>query len=140
MDAEPAADSQPQALATPTGPFEGLLGLEMTELSDALARGHLTVREELKQPAGLIHGGVYAAIAESLASWATALALAPEGKETVGLANQTSFLRPVTHGTIHAVALRKHRGRSTWVWEVEMSDDKGRLCALTRMTMAVRDP
>ena len=57
----------------------------------------------------------------------------------MGLSNQTSFLRPVTEGTIDAVATAKHRGRTTWVWEVEMSDQHGRLCVLTRMTIAVRE-
>ena len=55
-----------------------------------------------------------------------------------GLANQTSFLRPILAGTVHAVARRRHRGRTTWVWEVEMTDDEDRLCALVRMTIAVR--
>ena len=64
----------------------------------------------------------------------------PDGKIAIGLSNQTSFLRPITEGTIHAVATRKHRGRTTWVWEVEITDDQGRLCVLTRMTVAVRDP
>jgi 1,4-dihydroxy-2-naphthoyl-CoA hydrolase len=62
-----------------------------------------------------------------------------EGKSAQGLSNQTSFLRPITSGTIHAVGIRKHRGRTTWVWEIEISDDHGRLCVLTRMTVAVRD-
>jgi uncharacterized protein (TIGR00369 family) len=56
-----------------------------------------------------------------------------------GLSNQTSFLRPITEGTIHAAARARHRGRTTWVWEVEFEDDRGRLCVLTRMTVAVRD-
>ena len=55
------------------------------------------------------------------------------------ISNQTSFLRPITEGTIHAEARRRHRGRTTWVWEVEITDDHGRLCALVRMTIAVRD-
>jgi uncharacterized protein (TIGR00369 family) len=118
--------------------FDGLYGLELVELTDALARGQVEVHDHLKQPAGLVHGGVYAAIAEALASFATALSVMPEGKLAVGLSNHTSFMRPITDGTIHATAVRKHRGRSTWVWEVEISDDKGRLCVLTRVTMAVR--
>ncbi len=56
----------------------------------------------------------------------------------VGSSNHTSFLRPVTEGVIHAEARRRHRGRTTWVWEVEITDDEGRLCALVRMTIAVR--
>ncbi|MGI8864139.1 MAG: PaaI family thioesterase [Solirubrobacteraceae bacterium] len=119
--------------------LDGLLGLELLELTDELARGRLVVREELKQPAGLVHGGVYACVAESLASIATGLAVHREAKLAMGLSNQTSFLRPITEGMLHAEARRKHRGRSTWVWEVEISDDQGRLCVLTRMTVAVRD-
>jgi 1,4-dihydroxy-2-naphthoyl-CoA hydrolase len=119
--------------------FDRLVGLEITEVSDELVRGHAPVRDELKQPGGLVHGGVYASIAESLASAGTALAVIPEGKFVVGLSNQTSFLRPITEGTIHAAAVRRHRGRTTWVWEVEISDDAGKLCVLTRMTLAVRD-
>jgi uncharacterized protein (TIGR00369 family) len=119
--------------------FEGLFGLEIIELNDERARARVIVRDELKQPAGLVHGGVYASIAESLASWATASAVVPEGKVAVGLSNQTSFLRPITQGTIHANAVRRHAGRTTWIWEVEISDDRGRLCVLTRMTVAVRD-
>jgi uncharacterized protein (TIGR00369 family) len=120
--------------------FDRLYGLEFTELSDDRAAGRVVVRDELKQPYGLVHGGVYAAIAESLASIATGVAVGREGKLAMGLSNQTSFLRPITEGVINAVAIRKHAGRTTWVWEVEMSDDRGRLCVISRMTVAVREP
>jgi 1,4-dihydroxy-2-naphthoyl-CoA hydrolase len=119
--------------------FDALYGLELIELSDQLARGRVVVRDELKQPAGLVHGGVYAAISEALASFGTASAVMQQGKLAVGLSNQTSFLRPITEGTINAVAIPKHRGRTTWVWEVEITDDATRLCVLTRVTIAVRD-
>lgn len=119
--------------------FDGLLGLELTSYSEEQVEGTLAVRDELKQPAGLVHGGVFAAIAESLTSVATALAVMPEGKAAMGLSNQTSFLRPITEGTIHARGTRRHRGSTTWVWEVEIFDDSRRLCVLTRMTIAVRD-
>lgn len=120
--------------------FDGLYGLVVTEISDEHVRATVEVRDELKQPAGLVHGGVFAAIAESLASLGTALAVLEDGKVAMGISNQTSFVRPITRGTIHAHARRRHRGRTTWVWDVEISDDDGRLCVLTRMTIAVRDP
>jgi 1,4-dihydroxy-2-naphthoyl-CoA hydrolase len=119
--------------------FNGLIGLELTELTDEIASGKVVVRDELKQPQGLVHGGVYASIAESLASFGTGVAVYPEGKLAMGLSNQTSFLRPITKGTIHAKAARRHKGRTTWVWEVEIFDDDGNLCVLTRMTVAVRE-
>jgi 1,4-dihydroxy-2-naphthoyl-CoA hydrolase len=118
--------------------FDRLYGLELLDYDDAEVTAQVRVREELKQPAGLVHGGVYASIAESLASLATALAVMAEGSTAMGLSNSTSFLRPITDGTIHAQATRLHRGRTTWVWDVRFADDAGHTCAVTRMTIAVR--
>ncbi len=118
--------------------FDRLYGLVVEEVSDQLARARVEVRDELKQPYGLVHGGVYASIAETLASLATAIAVAPHGATAVGLSNSTSFVRPMTAGTIHASARRLHAGRTTWIWDVECRDDTDRLCAVTRMTIAVR--
>src|SRR5450755_3004024 len=99
--------------------FDGLCGLEILAMSHTEVTGEVMVRDEIKQPAGLVHGGVYASIAESLASLGTAFVVIDEGKMAMGLANQTSFLRPITEGTVHAVA-RRLRG-------------------VTRMTVAGRD-
>ena len=133
----PMADFQPTIPLERT--FDALYGLEVIEASDELVRAEVKVRDQLKQPMGLVHGGVFASIAESITSMATAMAVYDDGKAAQGLSNQTSFLRPITHGTIHAEARRRHRGRTTWIWEVEITDDEGRLCALVRMTIAVRD-
>ena len=133
----PMAAFQPRVPLDRT--FDSLYGLEVLESSDELVRAQVAVRDEVKQPMGLVHGGVFASIAESITSMATAMAVFAEGKAAQGLSNQTSFLRPITSGTIHAQATRRHRGRTTWVWEVEITDDDGRLCALVRMTIAVRE-
>ncbi len=119
--------------------FDRLYGLELVEISDGEVRAQVRVRDELKQPAGLVHGGVYASIAEAIASLATGMSVLSDGRVAMGLANNTSFLRPITEGTVHAHALRLHKGRTTWVWDVRFSDDQQRLCAVTRMTIAVRE-
>jgi 1,4-dihydroxy-2-naphthoyl-CoA hydrolase len=130
-------------MSAPTlGPFTGfdaLYGLEVLEADEEQVRAQVRVRDELLQPAGLVHGGVFASIAESICSIATWLAVSPDGLVAQGLSNQTSFLRPILSGTIHAHARRRHRGRSTWVWEVDITDDAGRLCSIVRMTVAVRE-
>jgi 1,4-dihydroxy-2-naphthoyl-CoA hydrolase len=118
--------------------FDRLYGLRVTEVGDGVMRGTVDVRDAIKQPAGLVHGGIYAAIAESLATTGTALAVIGDGNTAMGLSNQTSFLHPVSEGAIHASARARHRGRTTWVWEVEVIDDAERLCALSRVTVAVR--
>jgi 1,4-dihydroxy-2-naphthoyl-CoA hydrolase len=118
--------------------FDRLYGIEFVEMSDSEGYARLLVRDELKQPAGLVHGGVYASLAESLTSIATGMTVLDEGLVAMGMSNNTSFLRPVTEGTVHAHATRLHRGRTTWVWDVTFTDDNERTCALTRMTIAVR--
>jgi 1,4-dihydroxy-2-naphthoyl-CoA hydrolase len=116
--------------------FDALYGLEILSLGDEEANARVAVRDDVRQPAGLVHGGLYASIAESL----TAKAAGREGIVAQGISSQTSFLRPIVEGAIHATARRRHRGRTTWVWEVDITDDEGRLCALVRMTLAVRQP
>jgi len=120
------------------GGFDRLYGLEFVSCTEEEVRARVAVRDELKQPMGLVHGGLYASIAESVASMATAIAVMSDGHVAVGLSNATSFVRPITEGTINAVGHRRHRGRTTWLWDVEITDDAGRTCALTRMTIAVR--
>lgn len=124
-------------LTTPPG-FDSLYGLEIVSVGDEEVRARVKVTEHHLQPAGLVHGGVLASMAESMTSLATLRAVAADGMGAQGLSNQTSFLRPILGGTIHAVARRRHRGRTTWVWEVDIADDDGRVCALVRMTIAVR--
>jgi 1,4-dihydroxy-2-naphthoyl-CoA hydrolase len=127
-----AAD--PQALE---GTLDGVLGFEFLEISDEEARARFDVAAHHRQPMGIVHGGTYAALAESLCSIATHTAVSPESV-AVGLSNATSFLRPVSEGTVNATARRRHRGRTTWVWDVDFTDADERLCATTRVTMAVR--
>jgi uncharacterized protein (TIGR00369 family) len=119
-------------------PFDRHYGLEIDEATEELVRARVPVAAHLLQPVGLVHGGVHASIAEALASVGTNVAVVQEGKIGLGQSNSSSFLRPVTEGTIHAVAHRRHRGRTTWIWDVEMTDDDGRLCAISRVTIAVR--
>jgi 1,4-dihydroxy-2-naphthoyl-CoA hydrolase len=120
--------------------FDRLYGLQLLTLSETEVTGEVAVRDEVKQPAGLVHGGVYAAMAESMTSLATALAVLEGGEMAMGLSNSTSFLRPITEGVVRAQATRIHRGRTTWVWDVRFSDEQERICAVTRMTIAVRPP
>ena len=118
--------------------FDRHYGLELVECTDEVVRGRVQVEEHLTQPLGLVHGGVHAAIAEGLASLGTNYGVAADGMVGLGMSNDSSFLRPVESGTIHGTARRRHRGRTTWVWDVELADDEGRLCALSRVTVAVR--
>jgi 1,4-dihydroxy-2-naphthoyl-CoA hydrolase len=131
------AKSPVQAYPTP-GTLDEVLGFELLEGSGDHCRARFPVTDRVRQPAGLVHGGAYAALAESLVSLTTASLVADDGRLALGQSNDTAFLRPVTEGYVHAEGRPRHRGRSTWVWDVEFSDDDGRLCAISRVTIAVR--
>lgn len=116
----------------------GTLGFKIEDVAEDRATGSFEVSDAVRQPLGIVHGGAYAAMAETLASATTYLVVRDDGEIAVGQSNFTSFLRPVSDGTVHAEARRKHRGRTSWVWEIDFTDDDGRLCATSRVTMAIR--
>jgi len=118
--------------------LDQMLGFEMLEVGEDRATGRFEVIDAVRQPMGIVHGGSYAAMAESLASIATQANVTESGQFAVGQSNHTSFLRPVSEGTVHAEGRRRHRGRTSWVWEVDFRDAQGRLCALARVTLAIR--
>jgi 1,4-dihydroxy-2-naphthoyl-CoA hydrolase len=124
--------------SVPLGGFDTLYGLELLEVTPELVRAQVLVDDRHKQPFGLVHGGLLAAMAETMASVGTLVEVVPQGNAAMGMSNSTTFLRPILEGTIHARAERRHRGRTTWIWDVELSDDAGRVCAMSRMTIAVR--
>ena len=119
-------------------PFDNHYGLVIDEATDEVVRAHVPVVEHVLQPVGLVHGGVHASIAEALASVGTNVGVVPDGNIGLGMSNNSTFLRSISEGTIHATAQRIHRGRTIWVWDVELTDDDGRLCAVSRVTIAVR--
>jgi 1,4-dihydroxy-2-naphthoyl-CoA hydrolase len=121
----------------PSG-FAGYIGTEWLSLDIDDARARIAVEPRHLQPDGIVHGGVYASLAESVCSAAAYAAVKDEGHVAMGMANSTTFLRPIREGHVNAVARTRQRGRTTWVWDVELSDDEGRVCALVRMTVAIR--
>jgi 1,4-dihydroxy-2-naphthoyl-CoA hydrolase len=121
----------------PSG-FAEEIGVEWIDFDPDSARARIKVDKRHLQPYGIVHGGVYATLAESICSAATYGAVHEDGMVAMGQSNDTTFLRPISEGHITAAATTRHRGRTNWIWDVEMSDDEGRVCALSRMTIAVR--
>ena len=118
--------------------LDSTLGIELLEYGDGMVRGRVPVTDRVKQAFGLVHGGVYAALAEGLCSLGTYFAVYQDGLIATGQQNDTNFLRPITQGTVHTECRARHRGRTSWVWDVDHTDDHGRLCAVSRVTIAVR--
>ncbi|HET9120283.1 MAG TPA: PaaI family thioesterase [Solirubrobacterales bacterium] len=126
-----------QSETLPSG-FAEDIGIEWLTLDPDGASARIAIERRHLQPYGIVHGGVFASLAESLTSAATYDVVREEGMVAMGQANDTTFLRPLAGGHATASATARHRGRTTWVWDVEIADDEGRVCALSRVTIAVR--
>jgi len=121
-----------------TSHFDALVGTEWLDDDPDHARVRVAMRDELRQPVGLLHGGVMSTLVESVCSRATALAVLGDGMMAMGQSISISFIRPVTEGHAEVLAKARHRGRTTWVWDAEVMDSEDRLCALAQMTIAIR--
>jgi 1,4-dihydroxy-2-naphthoyl-CoA hydrolase len=119
-------------------PFSGLLGIEWLSHDPDDARARIEVRDELKQPYGYLHGGVIMAAIDELCSRSTLMAVVMDAKVALGQTIETSLLRSVKEGAVTFTGRARHRGSTSWVWDVEATDDQDRLCALGRVTVAVR--
>ena len=116
------------AQVDPTAGFNGVLGLEFTEVGPDKVVMTFTVQPHLHQPYGIVHGGVYCSVIETAASYGGALWFGERGN-VVGVSNQTDFLRAVREGTLTATATPVHRGRLQQLWVVEITDETGRTVA-----------
>ena len=114
--------------------FIKLVGVRVTEASGDRVVLTCPVTPDLHQPFGLVHGGVYATLAETAASVGASLWFGDRGK-VVGVSNHTDFLRAVREGGLRAEATPLSRGRTTQLWQVEISDDRGRLVAHAKVRL-----
>ena len=115
--------------------FQELLGMDFAEASGDRVVITCKVRPELHQPYGILHGGVYCSLVESAASIGGALWLGDEGN-VVGVANTTNFIRATREGNLTATATPLQRGRTQQLWQVEVTDDNGRLVAHGQVRLA----
>ena len=115
------------------------LGMEFLEVGDDFIRARVPVDERTKQPYGLLHGGVSVVLAETLGSCGAASA-APEGYRCVGLDINANHLKGATSGWVTGITRPVHIGRTTQVWQIDLSNDAGELTCVSRITMAVLAP
>jgi 1,4-dihydroxy-2-naphthoyl-CoA hydrolase len=110
--------------------FDSELGLKYIELSPDGGCASLEINDKLLQPAGIVHGGVYCSIVESLASISGAVWLSENGGgNVVGVNNNTDFLRAISSGTVTAVSTPIHRGRRQQLWLITITDENDRVVA-----------
>lgn len=131
----------PAMAAIPTGDSTGTLlpklGMEFLETGPDRMVARIPV-EGNTQPYGVLHGGATAALCETIASVGTALASEP-GKLVMGIELNVNHIRSVREGHVTATGVPVHVGKTTAVWDMKVHDDEGRLVAVSRLTLAIRD-
>lgn len=110
------------------------LGIQFTEIKENCVGGTMPVDKRTIQPAGVVHGGAYMALAETLGSAATMLSVDQELYKVLGLEMKGNYLRTVSSGKVHGKATPVHKGKTTQLWNVDMWDDEGNLLATCRIT------
>lgn len=115
------------------------LGIQFLEVGDDFIRARVPVDLRTKQPYGLLHGGVSVVLAETLGSCGAMFA-APEGHRAVGLDINANHLKGATSGWVTGITYPVHIGRTTQVWQIDMSNDAGEMTCVSRITMAVLAP
>ncbi len=123
------ADVTPEFMTKASeGSFADVVGLRYTEIGPDKVRGEWIVKPHLHQPAGIVNGGVYCTVIETLASIAGGVWFGERGT-VVGVNNNTDFLRAVREGTLYGEATPVHRGRTQQLWQVVITDEQSRVVA-----------
>ena len=120
-------------MTTPPPTFDSLIGLELDEITADGVTAHFDVRPELHQYYGILHGGVLASVVETVGSVSGA---AWYGGNVVGTSNHTNFLRSTREGRLTARSTPVHRGRTQQLWDVDITDEQGRLVARGQLRLA----
>lgn len=113
------------------------LGIEFTEVGEDFIAGKMPVDNRTRQPFGILHGGAHVVLAETLGSTAANLVLEPGTGHAVGLDINSNHIKSIREGYVYGVAKPIHLGNSTQVWEIKISDNKGALLNVSRLTMYV---
>ena len=121
------------------GTVVSALGIACLEVGDGFHRARCPVDERTRQPYGILHGGVSVVLAETLGSCGAHYS-APEGDRAVGLDINANHIRSVTSGWVIGTARPVHRGRTTQVWQIDLTNEAGELTCVSRITMAVLQP
>jgi uncharacterized protein (TIGR00369 family) len=130
------ADLPDKPIPDSMGGAAELLDIEIIEMSDEKVVATMPVTKKHHQPFGVLHGGVSVVLAESVASVGAYLA-APDGFVAMGIEINANHIRAVREGMVTAVATPVHRGRSTQVWQVEITGDNDKLICVSRCTLAI---
>jgi uncharacterized protein (TIGR00369 family) len=117
--------------------FPGLLGIDVYEAGGGFVRARLELHEKHQAPNGFLHAGAVVGLADTAAGYGCILSLPDDAKGFTTIELKTNFLRSAWTGTIECEARRLHHGRTTQVWDADVTDPEGRTMALLRATQLI---
>ncbi len=123
-----------------SGAFLKLLGIEYESVTPTEVIAHLELSAEHHTPWGIVHGGFYAAVIESIASVGASYAVRESGRFAVGVNNQTDFLRPMTAGRLDVVGTAISQGRTLQLWLVELTNAEGKIVSRGQVRLFNQTP
>jgi 1,4-dihydroxy-2-naphthoyl-CoA hydrolase len=115
------------------------LGIDIVEVGDDFITARMPVTEKTKQPFGILHGGASCVLAETLGSIGGAFCVDMQTQVVVGLEINANHLRPAKDGYVTGTARPIHLGRTTHVWDIRITNEKGDLVCISRLTLAVKN-
>jgi len=115
----------------------GWIGLEFTEVGDSFVKAKMPIDHRTTQPLGLVNGGAYCTMAEVLGSVGANFCIDRTKNIALGLDINANYIYAAKEGWVYGIANPIHVGRSSQVWEIKISDDNGRLCCVSRLTVAI---
>ncbi|AQQ51893.1 hotdog fold thioesterase [Planococcus lenghuensis] len=115
----------------------GVLGIEFQETSDERVVATMPVNAKTHQPFGLLHGGASVVLAESVASIGTWNLIDQETELAAGLEINANHLRGKRDGIVTATGTPVHKGRTTMVWDIRITDEEEKLVCISRCTVAI---
>lgn len=119
------------------GTMADYLGITFTEVGEDYLKATMPFSEKTRQPIGLLHGGANVVLAETIASTAANAVIDIEKMYCVGLEINANHIRSVRDGLVTGITRPIHLGRSTQIWEIEITDPRGKISCISRMTASV---
>ncbi len=113
------------------------LGILFTEVGDGFMKATMPVNSNTHQPYGLLHGGASAALAETIGSVASWASIDREKQICVGIEINCNHVRGKKDGMVTATVTPLHVGATTHVWDIKITDERGKLVCISRLTVAV---
>lgn len=120
-----------------TGTMAEWLGIEWVEVGPDFIRARMPVDHRTRQPYGLLHGGASVALAETIGSVGAAYTVDPAKFIAVGMEINANHVRSARSGYVQAIARPLHKGGTTQVWDIRITDEKDKLVCVSRLTVAI---